>query len=693
MYGSISNDESSSFFGYKEKITNIEKNLLGKSINEGMGESIISKIIPTVKSIYNKLVKSTGKTNIEKIKENITKVTSSQFFDEESCINEGAKATNVERLFKDTEGKQLKVDVEQNKEIMTKNTTEVTKSSAVDTSKSQSNLISFLESQDNQNEANKTRDVEKKEGKYTSIILDKPQGVDVTPFPVVDILKEVIDSKVIIPIANDYVEKLIEKDTKNQSNNYKLMSEKHKSVNETKPNEVEQKIDVGKSNYVETVKTDFIDNTQNNLKNMISDLENISKKIKEDEKLNITGDTIESSTEDIKTKTNESKLKFLGLDVKKVDESKIRETDLIDDSYTSEENKVKNDDDLVEVIEEIIYVDDLGDGNEEEIIEETIETTTFESSPESTDEFIFDHAHKGHTNTVTIRKTSVRKTSSSSGPGEVKTTVETFVSEDLPECEKQKLGLHFGIGKSSVNVGLGEKKLKISTSGVKFEENKKQGSAEHEEIAIDFDKTGLKLNRNKKKPSSDTTEEIDGSREQKVIVPEKVAKKSKSKKMFKRSTSQLMEPEIQEIENESETTSSKKLSRSASSLLKFGKSRSKSSGILDVNKIPTTDVKVMSNFIDQERRSSESSQLSLTEYDESGERKSTNTLEGNLVTSVTGEIGASTSGLTSLAKGVKKTGFLADLGAASNSNENLNKRIKSKTKREMKEKSPPIWKF
>lgn len=688
-------DESSSFFGYKKKITDIEQNLLGKSIDEDMGESIMSKIIPTVKGFFYKLVKPAEKKLKEEIKENISKVTSSQFLDVESLkkndklrVNEGAKATNVESLLKNNEGKKLSVDIEQSKENISKNKTEVIESiSTVDKSKSLDNLISFSETQDDQNEVNKTRGVQKKDEIFTSVILDEPREVNVTSSAGVNTLKEVTGSKVIMSNANDQVEKLIEKGAISQSKNYE-------SVNETKPKEFEEKSKVGILNKLETIKTGLVDNTENNLKNTISGIANITTKMIEDETLNKSIDIIKSPIEDVKTKINESKLKFLGLNVEKVDESKIRETELTDDSYISDESKVKNDDDdSVEIIEEIIYVDDLGDDDEEEIIEETIETTTIESSPETTDEFNFDNSQKGHTKTVTIRKTSVRKISSSTGPGEVKTTVETIVSDDLPENEKQKSGLHFGIGKSGVNVGLGEKKLKIGTSGVKFGKSVEQGSAERDEFAIDFDKTGLKLNRNKNKTSNDSTEEIDASGGQNVTVPEKAAKKSKSMKMFKRSTSQPMEPDIQEIESGSEATSSKKLTRSASSLLKFGKSRSKSSVVLDANKIPTTDVKVMSDFIDHERRSSRTSQVDLSDYGETGEIKSTSTLEEKGRALIAGEIGASASGLTNLVKTVKKTGSLTDLGAGSSSNEKLNKRIKSKSKRDIKEKSPPIWKF
>lgn len=252
------------------------------------------------------------------------------------------------------------------------------------------------------------------------------------------------------------------------------------------------------------------------------------------------------------------------------------------------ETKAEDDEDeLVEVIEEIVYVED---GEEEgEIIEEITETTTIEELPtDQFDETDFDKSQsltvsgvRERPTTVTVRK-SVRKISSSSSPGEVKTIEETVVSDNSTKNVKKGFGIQLGIGKSGLNMSVGEKKLGISRSGMKFGKRKEQEDKnEQEAMTIKLDKSGFKLHRKKNKSSLPTgSEEVGELDNQNLVSPEK-SKKSKSKsisKLFKRSISQPSVTDISEIDDDPLPggTIKKKLSSSSSSLFKFGKSRSRS---------------------------------------------------------------------------------------------------------------------
>lgn len=360
--------------------------------------------------------------------------------------------------------------------------------------------------------------------------------------------------------------------------------------------------------------------------------------------------------DNIKTKINESKLRFLGL----ID-NKDEEKELLNESDISKTQIEDKDDDSIEVIEEILYVDDV-DGLEEgdEIIEEIIETTTVQGSPEegeNSESSPSSDSNKGHTTVTTVRKTSIRKLSS---PGEVITTEETVVNDGKNENEKKPFGFQFGIGKSGVNMSVGDKNLGIGRSGLKF--GKREEENESEAMTIKLDKSGLKLNRNKNKMSknSDGDEEldVDESEERDSISPDKV-KKSKSMsnfKIFKRSISQPTQSDIQEVEE----NVPKKISRNATNLLKFGKSRSKSTSVL------TTDVNVLSSFIDHERYAS---QVDLHESEKNDgkvvERKTS--MSSPLLSS--SQIGLSSSGFT--LKKDSKENVISDKYTAPSSNVNL----------------------
>lgn len=254
----------------------------------------------------------------------------------------------------------------------------------------------------------------------------------------------------------------------------------------------------------------------------------------------------------------------------------------------SETNAEDDDDESVEVIEEIVYVEDGED--EEEIIEEITETTTVEELP--ADQFDGSDLEKSQSltgsgererpTTVTVR-TSVRKISSSSSPGQVKTIEERVVSDNSAKNVKKGFGIELGIGKSGVNMSVGEKKLGIGRLGMKFGKRKEQEDEnEQEGMKIKLNKSGFSLHRKKNKSSLPTEgEDVNELDKRNVVSPEK-NKKSKSKsisKLFKRSFSQPSVADISEIEDDPFPGGSikSKFSNSSSSLFKFGKSRSRSS--------------------------------------------------------------------------------------------------------------------
>lgn len=273
------------------------------------------------------------------------------------------------------------------------------------------------------------------------------------------------------------------------------------------------------------------------------------------------------------SKINESKLKFLGFEK----EDKNVQQVVTNESIESEKKGEDEEDESIEVIEEVVYIDGADGGEDEEIIEEITETTTID--PDNVDE-------SGHA-MVTVHTT--RKISSSSLPGEVKTFEETVVTDGILENEKKTPGFQFGIGKSGVSMSVGDKKLKIGMPD-------------------------LKLNRSKSKSPKNVEDDEPDKRDTKS--PEKVKKSMSLPKIFKRSISQPADDDILEAESESQLDSApiKKSSRSNSGLLKFGKSRSKSSLILEADDVKI-DTNAMSDFIDKERKASIISNIGLGEFD------------------------------------------------------------------------------
>lgn len=327
---------------------------------------------------------------------------------------------------------------------------------------------------------------------------------------------------------------------------------------------------------------------------------------------------------DLINKKNEIKYKFLGFESETPKEIKGEQTEVADESLSQEKELVDNDDESEEVIEEVIYVN-AADGEEEgeEIIEEIIETSTAQVPPGTSNSESSDpnssKSDNGHT-IVTVRK-SVRKISSNSTPDEVIATEET-VYDNGQETDKKAFGLKLGIGKSGLNFSVGDKKLGIGKSGVKFgKQESKQDDDQN--LSINLDKTGLKFNRNKHKSSKlSETEVVDESDVRDVVSPGK-PKKSKSLsnlKIFKKSISQPAESNIQEDENESSPEVVGKKSNRSSSLLKFGKSRSKSvDQYISYTDDVTTDSNLMTSFIDQERYGSQLSNIGLGELEETNE--------------------------------------------------------------------------
>lgn len=295
---------------------------------------------------------------------------------------------------------------------------------------------------------------------------------------------------------------------------------------------------------------------------------------------------------DIETKINESELKFLDLINNKNEKKELLNESNVSDNNQVQEQVEDKDNDTIEIIEEIIYVDDA-DGFEDgdEIIEEIIETTTVQNSPETggnSESSQSLNTNNEHTTVSTTRKTSLRK---ASAPDDVILLEETEENDGKSQNEKKPFGLHFGIGKSGVNVSVGDKKMGIGKSGVKIGKREEQENENNAAMTIKLDKSGLKLNRNKNKiaKNDDNNKEVDFDKfdERESISQEKVkiSKSIPNFKIFKRSISHPTESDIQEV---NEVVPKKKL-------LKFRKSRSKSTSVL------TTDVHVLSNFIDHER--------------------------------------------------------------------------------------------
>lgn len=340
---------------------------------------------------------------------------------------------------------------------------------------------------------------------------------------------------------------------------------------------------------------------------------------------------------------NKNRELFLDLGTEKKEKyTEEEQKEQIDESNVTGKNINCNDDGPNEIIEEIVYVDGKdGDEDEEEIIEIT-ETTTVQESPEDKlDEFHFKNcesphsdAHKGITTVTTVTKKKIRKPSSSSSlPEEVTISEETVVSSGTPEHNKNPFKFQLGIGKTGVNISVGEKQLKLGKSGVKFDQRDEQESDTNREeaLTIKLDKSGLKLNHNQNKSQKNgmseepaTNVDIEKSEKRDTISPEKVKKPKSNFKIFNRSMSQ---PLAVSPENDV----SKKGFRGSAGLLKFGISRSKSTTVMDMDDITTTDVGVMSSFIDHERHASSQSIADLNEVEKTTKRNGTSVSSGNFI--------------------------------------------------------------
>lgn len=350
--------------------------------------------------------------------------------------------------------------------------------------------------------------------------------------------------------------------------------------------------------------------------------------------IEINLDTVVTSTTDNKTSINESKLKSLGFEKEDKNVQKV-----VTDKSISSNKKIENEDDDVEVIEEIIYVDGVAGEEDEEIIEEIIETTTIEDSPNLLGESI---PGSGHTK-VTVHTT--RKISSTSLPGEVKTTEETVVTDGIPEIERKLSGFQLGIGKSGISMSVDDKKMEIGKSGLDFIPS-----------------------RNK----SPTNVEGDDPDKRDKRSPEKSKNSVTLSKVFKRSISHPTDDDIQEVEDESAST--RKFSGTSSGLLKSGKSRSKSTFIVRTGDV-TIDTKEMSNFMDNERKVSRTLNVGLGELD------LTVSDEGVAAAVVVGETSTTTS------EGKDTPASSSESAKDRQSTENVETKSNAKTKHEKKDKT------
>jgi len=293
------------------------------------------------------------------------------------------------------------------------------------------------------------------------------------------------------------------------------------------------------------------------------------------------------------SKTNEAKQTFLNGG--KEDEGNKVQKD--------ESNVERDGDDTVEFIEEVVYIDGADGEDGEEIIEEIIETTTTQESPDS-----FDSQSGEQAPTVTVTKTT-RKISSSSKPGEVVTTEETVVSDNLEnegKKRKKSFGLKLGIGKSGVNASVGEKQMSVGLSGMKFGK-KSDKSNGPDLISVGLDKSGLTLDRDLQPETLSDASSVSGrSTESSPKKSKKIKAGIPNFNLFKRSTSVPAGsdlPEVLDKNPQSTATLPRKTSQGSAGLLVFGKSRSKSTGLLEADDMTeiVTDLNVLSDFIDQER--------------------------------------------------------------------------------------------
>lgn len=391
----------------------------------------------------------------------------------------------------------------------------------------------------------------------------------------------------------------IESEAKQDKTNSFLINEKN-GTNKDQSNIIIPKI-------LETEQTELIHNTPRISSDMNLEIGLLEQK-NENDILNKSQNGIMTSSSEIIYKNKIPKLQLRPDDQKKQEEKTINvQVELMDESNTPEKIMKDDDNESIEVIEEIVYVDGVEGEEDEEIIEETIETTVVETPDANSETIPFSDSYKGPI-TTTVRKITTRKILSTSAPDEITTVEETVVSGNTPEHENTKLSFQVGIGKSHVNMSVGNKNIEIGKPSMLFGKHEEQENKKgNQDLTIKLDKSGLKFNRNKNKMSKNTKNgepSADALKNPHIISPEK-SKKSKTLpnlKIFKTSISTPTTPNIEEVKDESPLdVVSKKKGRSTSSLFNVGKSKSKSPEILNKNDVET-DANV--SFLGQERRMS-----------------------------------------------------------------------------------------
>jgi len=430
--------------------------------------------------------------------------------------------------------------------------------------------------------------------------------------------------------------------------NSKTIGESQQSKNVTPVSEVSiSKASVPDLQQIETIKQASDMNTTSTLDSTTKELiENVydKKDVVTENKIEKLVETVVTPHTETAMKINESKLKFLGFEK----EDKNVENVVVNKSIVSENNEENEEE--VEVIEEIVYVDGADGAEDEEIIEEIIETTTVEDLPDTLDE-----SGSGHTK-VTVHTT--RKISSSSLPGEVKTIEETVVTDGVSENEKKSHGFQFGIGKSGVSMSVGDKKLEIGMP---------------------------KLSRSKSKSPKNVEDDEPDKRNTKS--PEKSRKSISMPKIFKRSISQPSDRDIPEAEGEPQLDAApnRKTSQPSAGLLIFGKSRSKSSLILDAVDIDV-NTGVVSDFIDNERSASRISNTGLGEFDiTAGDGDVGTTVTVRKTSTTTSKRIDTLSGIDTVGK--LTTGLPSGSVTVQQSTKSADTKSNAKTKREKKEKT------
>jgi len=284
---------------------------------------------------------------------------------------------------------------------------------------------------------------------------------------------------------------------------------------------------------------------------------------------------VNNGNRDVEAKKQATEFGFVGSGADGEEEyAQTRKERPAEESDVPGRESADNADGPIETVEEIVYFDAEGSEDGEEIVEETTETVAVpRESPESSDAFDRENAESPSEKLSTTSSGTRGKTSSSATSG-----------EETGATVKKPFGIQLGIGKSGVNMSVGAKRLGIGRSGVKFGKRAEADGDGRGAMTIKLDRSGLKLNRDKKSAAPRTSDET----------------------VFKRSVSQPIGTDVREAEGDDGPAAvvSKKPSRSSAGLLKFGRSRSKSTGVMDTDGGLATDVDALSSFIDHERHAS-----------------------------------------------------------------------------------------